>query len=784
MRALTAIALAALAASPTAAFADDDRTGAPYFQVHSDDPNTDRLPLKKTRADVTVSGVIAHVHVTQTYANEGSRPIEAVYVFPGSTRSAVFGMRMRIADRTIVAKIEKKAEARRLYEAAKAQGKSASLLEQKRPNVFTMNVANIMPGDVIEVSLDYTELLVPEDGVYELVYPTVVGPRYRGEHSGAKEAWVHNPYGTSGEAPTYGWDIAVDLEAGMAISAVRSPSHTIAPSFTAANRVQVELDDPTGGNRDFVLRYRLAGDSIETGLLTFEDGDERFFLMMMEPPQRVAPSIIPAREYIFVVDVSGSMRGFPIETSKRLMRSLLAGLRTQDRFNVLMFAGGSRALAEESLPVTRDNIDRAIRVLDGQRGGGGTQILDALRRTLKMPRAQDMSTSIIVVTDGYVSVEKATFELIRDNLGDANVFSFGIGKSVNRYIIEGIARAGMGQPFVVLDSKSAPGTAEKFRQYVDSPVLTNVRMSIQGFETYDVEPKALPDLFARRPIIAFGKYRGPATGSIHISGITGASTYSRTLDVGAAASSQDRRALRYLWARHKIARLSDMGRVDRTGSIAEEVTQLGLRYNLMTEHTSFVAVDSMVRNTDGTSTTVSQPLPLPQDVPNAAVGGAMAYRAFAKPALKRGAYGSGSVGTRSGGYGPSGGGRGKSAERQEADRRASKPMPPVASPAPTVVGSLSRSAITKVFRRHQRQIRQLYERALQRNPSLVGKIVLQLEIGADGRVASARVASSTLDDPKLERQIIRLVRRWRFGLPTGGGTVQVRYPLVFRPTAR
>src|SRR5687767_11734309 len=241
------------------AIADEERVGSPYFQVISEQPGTDRLPLKETGAKVDMAGVIAKVEVTQVYQNEGSRPIEAIYVFPGSTRAAIFGMEMTIGERRIVAKIEKKDQARALYEAAKADGKSASLLEQHRPNVFQMNVANIMPGDRIAVKLFYTELLVPEDGVYELVYPTVLGPRYANGASGTDERWTQNPYLGEGEKAPYKWDLTARIDAGMPVEAVNSPSHKVSPRFTGTNKVDIEVDDEAGGNRDFVLRYRLGG---------------------------------------------------------------------------------------------------------------------------------------------------------------------------------------------------------------------------------------------------------------------------------------------------------------------------------------------------------------------------------------------------------------------------------------------------------------------------------------------------------------------------------------------
>jgi Ca-activated chloride channel family protein len=606
-----------------------DKTLAPYFFVHSDDPNTDRLPLKSTEVEATASGVIADVLVRQTYKNEGTRAIEAQYVFPGSTRAAVYGLTLHVGERTIEARIREKQQARAEYVQAKTEGKSAALLEQHRPNVFRMNVANILPGDEIRVELRYTELLVPTDGTYQFVYPTVVGPRYSSQPAAtapASEHWIANPYLRQGEEPASAFSLKMAVNSGMPIQAVDSPSHKVDVHFEGPNRAMVNLASTgrNGNDRDFILNYRLADAKIESGILLYPGEKENFFLAMVEPPAEVRPGQIPPREYVFVVDVSGSMHGFPLDTAKTLLRDLIGRLKPGDTFNVLLFSGGNRLLSERSLPAGPANIQSALSFIDNQQGGGGTELLPALQRVLAIPADEQRARSFVVVTDGYVAVETETFDLIRRNLHRANLFAFGIGSSVNRFLIEGMAKAGFGEPFIVTRPDQAAAEAERFRRYIESPVLSHIGFEFEGFEAYDIQPASIPDLFAQRPVILFGKWKGRKAGTLTLAGTTGTGPFRQSFDLGRVEARPDNGALRYLWARSRIADLSDYEKVRPDSERAREITSLGLRYNLLTSHTSFIAVDQAARNTDPQNqATVRQPLPMPAGVSDLAVGGSV-----------------------------------------------------------------------------------------------------------------------------------------------------------------
>ncbi len=606
--------------------ADDEKTLSPYFFVQSEDTTVDQLPLKSTSAEVNICGIIAEVKVKQMYCNEGSSVLEAIYVFPASTKAAVNYMQMNIGNRILIAKIAKKEEAREEYEQAKEEGKTATLLEQDRPNVFQMNVANILPGDTILVEMHYTELIVPNGGIYEFVYPTVVGPRYVSP-SQEGEGWTETPYQHEGEEPFYKFDIGIRINAGMTIKEVECPSHrSLNINFVSNNMALCDLPDSASseGNKDFILQYRLSGYEIESGMLLYEGEDENFFLAMVQPPKEPRDDQIPPREYVLIMDVSGSMRGFPINVSKTLLVDLLSNLDAVDRFNILFFAGGSQLLSEASLPATLENIDNAIHMIEDREGGGGTELLPALERALALEGTEDYSRTFVIATDGYVSVEKEAFDLIRNNLSNANFFPFGIGKSVNRYIIEGMAHVGMSEPLIVTDETEAPEKADQFRQYIENPVLTNIDVVYKDFEVYDVEPLTVPDVLAERPVLIFGKWKGEPSGEIQLTGKSGNNLYTADLNVGDYKSSESNTALRYLWARHRIQILDDYGSVqnywDQDSSLIKEITALGLKYNLLTKYTSFIAVDSIVRNDGGEIETVKQPLPLPEGVSDYAVG--------------------------------------------------------------------------------------------------------------------------------------------------------------------
>ena len=818
------LAVAAAASLPKGPSAD--RTLSPYFFVDGDDSAGALLPLQSTQAEVYIGGALAEVHVAQTYKNQGTQKLEAVYLFPGSTRAAVRSMKMTIGTRVIEAQVRERGAARREYQQARAQGRTASLLEQQRPNIFQMNVANILPGDQIRVELCYVELLVPDKHVYEFVYPTTVGPRYT-----KKAALPQPPAGAAMESPappptnsaaqTFGLHAA--LQSGIPIQSIQTPSHP-AVRITNEQPTAAEVTLPPSreaGNRDFILRYSLEGNQIESGLLLDPGEHENHFLLMMEPPRRIEPQAIVPREYIFIVDVSGSMHGFPLEVSKQLMRRLFTGLRPTDSFNILSFSGGSALLSPASLAATPENVKKALRYTDSWVSGDGTELLPALQRALMLPRTTGASRTVVVVTDGYVDVEKEAFSLIRSSLGKANLFAFGIGSSVNRFLIEGMARAGQGEPFVVLSPDDAMEKAALFQSYISAPVLQEVQARIEGLDAYDLEPPALPDLFAERPIVLQGKYRGEARGKIILQGRTAAGTFEQPLDMATAARCPKQGMLGVLWARSRIARLSD-GQGARADAEKKEITAIGLEYHLMTAYTSFVAVDSAVRAAGRSGVTVQQPSAVPAGVQppfGAATAGGGTLRAgvlgvttppaalatiFGTSSALGGdddevlgglvgtavgdAYGGGGFGLVGSGRGGGGGGQGNLGlsalmtkglpQFAQAAGGATRARVDVVVGPVTSRGPLSSELVLRIIRSHRNEMKFCYELELSKNSSLQGLVLVQFIVQKNGRVVSSVVQSSTLGSMPAEQCLAGAIRRWKF--PTyEEGLLAVTVPFKF-----
>jgi Ca-activated chloride channel family protein len=359
------------------------------------------------------------------------------------------------------------------------------------------------------------------------------------------------------------------------------------------------------------------------------------------------------------------------------------------------------------------------------------------------------------------------------------MFTFGIGRSVNRHLIEGMAHAGMGESFVALDKHDAIRKAVKFREYISSPVMQGIKVDFDGFKAYDVEPPAVPDLFARRPVILFGKYRGSPKGTISISGRVPGEKLRGRMQAKYGDLSADNAALRYLWARHRVRRLSDLNVFGRDEEPVKEITRLGLNYNIMTAYTSFVAVDSRPRAKGQKAVKVKQPLPLPEGVSNKAIGNTGMLGVLGTTGKGGGniGYGGGFGGLSLRGSGAGGGGRGKAAYSM----RRSSPVN-IRSGQVKVMGSLSSSQIRRFIRKYKHQMKLCYTKALKKNPGLAGKVVVKIHIDKNGKVKKVEIVSSTIKCREMEKCMLKAIKKWQFPAPHGGGEVVINYPFIFTST--
>lgn len=596
-------------------------------------------PLKHTDVKAEISGFLSRVVVTQEFENPFKEKIEAVYTFPLPQNAAVDDMTMIVGDRTVRGKILRREEAEAVYEAAKSNGQTASLLNQERPNIFTQSVANILPGEQIKITISYVETLKYEAGSYEFVFPMVVGPRYvPGAATGAQgngfapdtdrvpDASRITPQPVP-EGMRVGHDISLDvaLDAGVPIDLISSNTHDVNVERPDDRRARVSLkDEATIPNKDFVLRYDVAGKKIEDALLTHSSGTGGFFTLILQPPERVTAEDVTPKELVFVLDTSGSMSGFPIEKAKETMKLALDNLYPYDTFNLITFSGDEHILFPEPVPATKENLQKAQAFLESRQGGGGTEMMKAIKASMDPSNAQNHVRIVCFMTDGYVGNDMEIIGEVQKH-PNARVFAFGIGSSVNRFLLDGMARYGRGEVEYVGLNDDGSAAARRFYERVRSPLLTDISVDWNGLPVADVYPKIVPDLFSAKPVILTGRYTGNGRGTIRLRGKMAGRDFVREIPVD-FSTSQQHDVLATLWARTRVDDLMSQDfKGAQQGNMQDEVkqaiTQLGLDYRLMTQFTSFVAVEEMIVTDGGQPRRIDVPVEVPEGVNRAGVFG-------------------------------------------------------------------------------------------------------------------------------------------------------------------
>lgn len=603
--------------------------------------NANPIPLKQTDVKMSIFGFVASVDVEQTFLNSYTEKIEALYIFPLPTNAAVDDMEITIGKRKIKGEIKTREEARKEYEQARDSGNRAALLEQERPNVFMTALANIEPNSQVVVKIHYTEKIAYDDGGFRFSFPMVVAPRYVPGDMQVKDGKLERLANPKPVNPVTDVDkvvppnlpagvrpgnitLILDLEAGFPIKKLNSITHQIKTDKVTASRYKIQLarlDEIP--NRDFVLEYKIAGEQPEAVVMQASDQQgEGYFLMMAAPPSDFKIKDIVAREMIFIVDTSGSMSGLKMEQAKNAMRACLRGLNPQDDFNIIRFSSDFQPMWEKSQSVNQVNINQADQFVNNLRAVGGTEMYAPLMHALQHNRAMAgqpvKPRTIVFITDGQVANEAQILEAVKQNLGQAKIFSFGIDSAVNEYFLRKLAEIGQGTAeFILPTQQDFESVINRFQSRISAPMLTNVAIDWGQMQVSDSYPNAIPDLYINQPIFISGKFRATGTREqVFIKALSAVGLSSLPIIIDTSVSNVRLRALSSLWARAKVESLSNkLIESPNNQNVRQEITQLGLKHKLLTQFTSFVALEekTIVPKEGGKPQTVMVPVPLPDN---------------------------------------------------------------------------------------------------------------------------------------------------------------------------
>ncbi|MGV7222072.1 MAG: VIT and vWA domain-containing protein [Nitrospinales bacterium] len=623
------------------------------------DGKTIHFPSLKTDIETNIQGDLATVKVTQTFANPTTVPLNATYLFPLNKDAAIHAMTMEVGDEIVKAEIQKIEEAKKKFEKAKSEGKAASLLIQHRPNMFTQDIANLMPGLPVKITLVYDQTVPKIDGNYELVIPLVVGPRYQpskagkpptiiddGVEIGVSEVTSQTEFNTweIKKLPTYPEvkglsipdaidndrvSININLEAGANIPHIYSRTHKIDVTGDDKKKSISLSNGRSIDNRDFVLRYQLAGENTQPAFLTHGDAEEGYFSLLIEPPASPKENEILSREMVFVLDTSGSMSGQPIDASKVFMRHALNNLRSNDYFRVIRFSNNATEFTSGPVRATPGNVKSGIRFVNSLSASGGTEIPNAIQQAFTVKQMPGTLRIVVFLTDGYIGNESEVLKLISGSIGDARIYSFGVGTSVNRFLLSEMGRMGRGFVRFMDPTEEMNDVAHELAIKLESPVLTDIDINWGNLKVSQVTPTVLPDLFAGGSLRILGKVEGGGTHTVKVNGRVRGSKASMPIEAVISDENTTESPIPHIWARSLIA--DHMRQINtptalkntklNNSELKQEVINLGLKHSLATRWTSFIAVSQQVVNENPEESVDSQvPLPMVKSVTSKAYG--------------------------------------------------------------------------------------------------------------------------------------------------------------------
>ncbi len=558
------------------------------------------LPLKYTEVRANIIGLLADVKVIQKFQNTMDKNIEAIYVFPLPHESAVNDLEIKIDKRIIKAEVKEREEARKTYEEARDEGKKAGLLEQERPNIFTMSVANIEAGQEIYVTLTYHETLKYEDGEYEFVFPMTITPRYTGDGEKVSDADKISP--PVAETSQREVNIFVNLDTGFPAGEVKSPSHLLYIEEKGENIRNIQLaKEGELPNKDFILTYSSKGENLENSLSFYrKEGKPGTFMLHMTPKIDYGPEEMLKREMIFVLDRSGSMSygsGFigPMEQAKAALKSCLRTLRTGDAFNIVTFDTFIENLSAASMEFNDENLKKAESFIDATYARGGTDIYKAMECALKMPVNKIYLRQIVFLTDGAVGNEEEILKELQKILGKSRVFTFGIGPSVNRYLLDKMAQMGKGTAHYLMLDEDIEEAIQKFSNQAAFPILCDINLEWKGGKVADVYPSIIPDLYFGQVLYIAGRFYSDGNVTAILKSRTGEGDFIQEFPVELPEKDEEYPVIETIWARKRIDSLLDRQREypQEKASIRDEIIGIAMKYNLMSPFTSLVAVEKI-----------------------------------------------------------------------------------------------------------------------------------------------------------------------------------------------
>jgi len=587
------------------------------------------FPLRTTSVYARISGFLAQVEVKQHFHNPHNEKIEAVYVFPLPENSAVNEMIMVVGTRNIYGEIHKRRVARQIYEQARAVGKRTALLEQERPNIFTQSVANIQPGEEIVITIRYVQALKYDRGVYRYVFPMVVGPRFiPGAPTGKKgTGWAPDtstvpdasritpPVIKPGRRSGHDISLTVTLNAGLSIEDLNSKSHDIELTDEGIGRATVSImAQDTIPNKDFVLEYRVAEEKARAAFLTHYSQQGGYLLLMIQPSIESVTQNIEPKEIFFVVDCSGSMSGYPIQKVKEAMYYCIQGISPDDTFQIIRFSSNASAFSPKPVPATRLHKEEALDYIQALHGSGGTMMIEGIKACLDYPHVPERQRIVFFMTDGKIGNDSQILAAIKEKVGNTRLFSFGVGSSTNRSLLERMAQVGRGTAQYIRQDQDAQPVITDMLSRISKPYLTDVEIDWGGLAVGDVYPNPIPDLYSAQPLILFARYDGAGEAAVTLRGRINGGPYEERIWITLPDWNPDNGSLASVWAREKIKYLMLEQLGGRMRSIEEEVTNLALEYNLMSQYTSFVAVDEVIP--EGSDTTLPRTIAIPVPMPD------------------------------------------------------------------------------------------------------------------------------------------------------------------------